>query len=98
MSTIQTLHSDPTKRNKKILLDKYTFIKKHLIAILNNATPTHSQLMEELYKRTKDNFDGGVQWYGETVKLDLEARNIIVRSNTKPPRYKLVPIMNSKRS
>jgi hypothetical protein len=43
--------------------------------------------MEELYQRVKDNFDGGVQWYGETVKLDLEAWNLIARTQTKPERY-----------
>ncbi|MBK6634890.1 MAG: hypothetical protein IPG38_11780 [Chitinophagaceae bacterium] len=45
--------------------------------------------MEELYRRIKDNFEGGVQWYGETVKLDLEARNLIERTKTKPEKYKL---------
>jgi hypothetical protein len=45
--------------------------------------------MEELYARIKDNFEGGVQWYGETVKLDLEARNRIVRTLSKPEKYKL---------
>ena len=35
------------------------------------------------------NFDGGVQWYGETVKLDLEARGVIERTNDKPQKYKL---------
>jgi len=38
--------------------------------------------MEELFSRVKDNFEGGVQWYGETVQLDLEARQII--SELKP--------------
>jgi hypothetical protein len=30
--------------------------------------------MEELYAKVKDSFEGSIQWYGETVKLDLEAR------------------------
>jgi hypothetical protein len=30
-----------------------------------------------------------VQWYGETVKLDLEARNILERTPTKPVKYRL---------
>jgi hypothetical protein len=45
--------------------------------------------MEVLYERVKDIFEGGVQWYGETVKLDLEARKIIERTHTKPVRYRL---------
>jgi hypothetical protein len=45
--------------------------------------------MESLYQRVKDSFVGGVQWYGETVKLDLEARGIIERIGAKPERYRL---------
>lgn len=86
---IQTLHPDPKKTNKKINLDKYKFIKENLLNILNELELTHTELMEELYSRVKDNFDGGVQWYGETVKLDLEARKIIVRIGAKPEKYRL---------
>jgi hypothetical protein len=50
---------------------------------------THTALMEELYLRVKEEFEGGVQWYGETVKLDLEARQIIERTSSKPEKYKL---------
>lgn len=67
---IQTFHPDPVKRNKRISLDKYTFIKENLLKIISEKEPTHTELMEELYVRVKDKFDGGIQWYGETVKLD----------------------------
>jgi hypothetical protein len=86
---IQTLHPIPGKTNKRITLDKYNFIKENLIDILSELELTHTELMEELYTRVKDNFIGGVQWYGETVKLDLEARDIITRTKTKPEKYKL---------
>ncbi len=86
---IQTLHPDPTKKNKKIALDKYNTIKENLLVILARHELTHTDLMEALYARVKDTFEGGVQWYGETVKLDLEARNIIKRTTTKPIKYKL---------
>jgi len=86
---IQTLHPIPGKTNKRITLDKYTFIKENLIDILSALELTHTELMEELYSRVKDNFIGGVQWYGETVKLDLEARDIIERTKTKPEKFKL---------
>lgn len=89
-STIQTLHPDPSKTNKKIALDKYEYIKDSILTILTDRELTHTQLMEELYAMVKDNFNGGVQWYGETVKLDLEARNIIVRTKTKPEKYTLL--------
>jgi hypothetical protein len=88
--TIQTLHPQESKTNKKISLEKYTFIKENLLSILNKRELTHTELMEELFSRVKDNFEGGVQWYGETVKLDLEARQIIERTNAKPEKYRLV--------
>ena len=87
--SIQTLHPQPGKTNKKISLDKYSFIRENILSILSNAELTHTELMEELYARIKDDFEGGVQWYGETVKLDLEARKLIKRTNTKPEKYKL---------
>ncbi|MEI6582237.1 MAG: hypothetical protein WCO43_01490 [Chitinophagia bacterium] len=84
---IQSLHPIPGKTNKKISLAKYTFIRENLLHILSNAELTHTELMEALFARVKDNFEGGVQWYGETVKLDLEARKIVGRTKTKPERY-----------
>lgn len=86
---IQTLHPKEGKMNKKITLDKYTFIRKHLLEVLAASELTHTELMEGLYARVKDDFDGGVQWYGEIVKLDLEARQLIERTKTKPEKYKL---------
>ena len=86
---IQTLHPDEGKTNKKISFAKYEKIIDPILIILQSQTPTHTELMETLYQQIKDNFEGGIQWYGETVKLDLEARKIIERTNTKPQRYRL---------
>ncbi len=87
---IQTLHPQAGKTNKKISLKKYEFIKKNLISILTRSELTHTELMEQLYINVKDTFEGGVQWYGETVKLDLEARKLIERTKTKPEKYRIV--------
>jgi hypothetical protein len=86
---IQTLHPQAGKKNKRISLKKYEIIKAQLIKILSQKELTHTELMEELYLQVKDTFEGGVQWYGETVKLDLEARNRIERTSTKPEKYRL---------
>jgi len=87
---IQTLHPIASKTNKRISLRKYQIIKENILSILADAELTHTELMEALYSRVKDSFDGGVQWYGETVKLDLEARQIIKRTKTKPEKYILI--------
>jgi len=89
---IQLLHPQIDKANKKISSTKYTFIKDNLLTILSESEFTHTQLMEELYARVKDNFEGGVQWYGQIVKLDLEARKIIERTKSKPEKYRLTPM------
>ncbi len=86
---IQTLHPVAGKTNKNISLKKYEVIKENILAILRGHEFIHTELMEKLYANVKDTFEGGVQWYGETVKLDLEARKIIERSNTKPEKYRL---------
>ncbi len=86
---IQTLHPDKTRTNKRISLEKYNTIKDTLLKILKKKELTHTDLMEAIYQEVKDFFVGGVQWYGETVKLDLEARRIIERTGTKPEKYRL---------
>jgi hypothetical protein len=86
---IQTLHPQPGKINKRISLNKYNDIRENILKILSKKELTHTELMEKLYSNVKDHFEGGVQWYGETVKLDLEARKIIERTNTKPEKYRL---------
>ena len=89
-ATFQTLHPDLAKTNKVISIEKYEQIKEALLVILAVHTLTHTELMEALYQKVKDSFVGGVQWYGEVVKLDLEARKLIERTNDKPPKYRLV--------
>ena len=86
---IQTLHPQPGKTNKRISLNKYNTIRANMLAILKEEELTHTDLMEKLYTKVKDTFEGGVQWYGETVKLDLEARDIIERTGRKPEKYRL---------
>jgi hypothetical protein len=51
---------------------------------------THSELMERLATRLASPFDGNRHWYGETVKLDLEARRVIERTVERPQRDRRV--------
>ena len=91
---IQTLHPLPGKTNKRIALEKYEVIKEQILSILSQSELTHTELMEQLYAHVKDTFEGGVQWYGETVKLDLEARKMIERTGTKPEKYRLLKVQS----
>ncbi len=87
---IQTLHPKAGKTNKRISLEKYELIKENILSILSKAESTHTELMEAIYENIKDTFEGGIQWYGETVKLDLEARGLIERTGSKPEKYRLL--------
>jgi hypothetical protein len=50
---------------------------------------THTELFNRLNKSLKGKFSGNISWYGETVKLDLEAKKIIERTASKPQKYRL---------
>ncbi|RWY54147.1 DUF6958 family protein [Mucilaginibacter gilvus] len=86
-TTIQTLHPDAGKTNKVISLEKYETIKVAILEVLKEGDLSHTQLMEAIHKRVSSYFKGNAQWYGETVKLDLEARGVIQRSKSKLPIY-----------
>ena len=87
---IQTLHPDPAKSGKNIDLAKYELIREAILSILGTSEPTHQELMEAIHSRVSTKMQGNAQWYGETVKLDLEARKLIERVGKNPVRYRLV--------
>jgi hypothetical protein len=87
---IQTLHPTEGKTGKNISLAKYELVKNALLQIVKKNECTHLELMEGIHEKLVGKMEGNAQWYSETVKLDLEARKIIERTNTKPVRYRLV--------
>ena len=77
------------KSGKNIDRGKYETLKKAILSALKNKELTHDELFERLNKSLKNKFSGNISWYGETVKLDLEARKIIQRTSSKPQKYRL---------
>ena len=77
------------KSGKNISRQKYESLKTTILSALRNNELTHSELFNRLNKSLKNKFSGNVSWYGETVKLDLEARKIIERTSSKPQKYRL---------
>ena len=59
------------------------------VSIRPRHVMTHDELFDRLNKSLKNKFSGNISWYGETVKLDLEARKIIERTSSKPQKYGL---------
>ena len=78
------------KTGRNITRQSYDALKAAILAALAKKELTHTELFEYLNKNLKGKFDGNISWYGETVKLDLEARKIIARNTDKPPRYRTV--------
>ena len=77
------------KTGRNISREKYEAIKAAILAGLKYRELTHTELFDELSQRLNSNFSGNVSWYGETVKLDLEARRIIERTSSNPQKYRL---------
>ena len=77
------------KTGRTISRKSYETLKTAILAALRKKELTHTELFEQLNNNLNGKFDGNISWYGETVKLDLEARKIIERTNSKPQRYKV---------
>jgi hypothetical protein len=80
------------KSGKNIDRKKYETLKKTILSALRNKELTHTELFNHLNKSLKSKSSGNISWYGETVKLDLEARKIIERTSSKPQKYRLKPM------
>jgi hypothetical protein len=78
------------KTGRNITRESYETLKSAILAALRRKELTHTELFEQLNKNLKGKFDGNISWYGETVKLDLEARKIIQRTDSKPQKYRVV--------
>jgi len=77
------------KTGRNISRQKYDMLKRAILSVLKDGALTHTELLNRLNKDLRDRFSGNVSWYGETVKLDLEATKIIGRSSSKPEKYRL---------
>jgi Family of unknown function (DUF6958) len=77
------------KSGKNISKQNYETLKKAILSSLGNKELTHTELFAELNKKLKGKFEGNISWYGETVKLDLEARKVIERTASKPQKYRV---------
>ena len=77
------------KTGKNISKETYTTVKQAIVASLRNKELTHTELFKQLNQDLKGKFSGNISWYGETVKLDLEARKLIERTSSKHQKYRL---------
>jgi hypothetical protein len=90
MTSEKILTKHPLGRSgRNIDGNKYDTLKNALLSALQKNDLTHTELFSRFNKSLKGKFSGNISWYGETVKLDLEARNLIERTSSKPQKYRL---------
>lgn len=79
------------KKGVNISKQKYDFIRNYILATLSEYKEiTFEQLSDMALNDLTGRFDGKVLWYLVTIKLDLEARQIIERvPKTSPQRLRL---------
>ena len=75
-------------------IQKYSAIEKYVLNCLNvKGESTHSEILKTItedFKNGKTLFEGSIEWHMEWVKLDLEARRVIIRiADTSPIKFKL---------
>lgn len=76
---IMTLHPQG-KKGVNILQRRYDFIKDFILETLAKEEQiSYQALNKRAVKDLKDTFDGKIGWYVVSVKLDLEAREVIER-------------------
>lgn len=87
---ILTLHPQG-KKGVNILKRRYDVIKNFIMETLSERTEiTYQELDKLAVQKLKKSFDGKVGWYVVSVKLDLEARNLIERiANTSPHKIRI---------
>ncbi len=80
------------KQGVNIRQDRYDFIKSYILKTIGEAGEmTFSDLGDKAAAEISAQFDGKVLWYITTVKLDLEARNLVERiPKTSPQMLRLV--------
>jgi hypothetical protein len=88
---ILTMHP-AGKQGVNIRRDRYDIIKNYIFKTLKSAGEiTFSDLGDKAVDDISSEFDGKVLWYITTVKLDLEARNLIERvPKTSPQILRLI--------
>lgn len=77
------------KSGKNVAKPAYELFKKTILSTLKGKDLTHTELMNTLGRSLKNKFDGNISWYGETIKLDLEARKLIERTGSGTQKYHL---------
>jgi len=87
---VLTLHPQG-KKGRSIDRQKYELTRLAILQCLEKEDMTQDELVLCVVQRLENKFEGSKGWYMESVKLDLEARQVIERYKAQPrDRYRIV--------
>lgn len=77
---------------RRVDASKYEAMRRALLSVLPRTAPglTQAEMFKAVLRHLpNDLFPGGAKanWWAKTVQLDLEARRLVARENTKPARW-----------
>lgn len=78
---------DPAKQGVRISREKYEAVREAILDALRShqGGMTFQALRDAVQAKLEGNFEGSISWYYTTVKLDLEARDVIERVDQSSP-------------
>lgn len=90
--TIITKHPHKGKDGLNISRTKYNVVRRAILDCLRrHGEIAFKDLTEDVRRRLQGSFYGSIPWYVTTVKLDLEAREVIERiPHRRPQQLRLV--------
>ena len=95
---ILTLHPQG-KQGVNISKEKYDAMREAILASVGaHGEITFKDLLEDVRRRLAGRFDGSINWYATSVKLDLEARGLVERMPGKTPQRLRLPAQTSLQS
>jgi hypothetical protein len=77
------------KTGRSVSKASYDIMKQAIVKALQKKELTHTELVNEVTKTLRGKVDYNINWYAVTVKLDLEARKIIMRTTARPQTYRV---------
>jgi Family of unknown function (DUF6958) len=88
---IHARHPDPDKQGVNISKLKYEQMRSAIeSALANHDELTFIELTGKVRSDLSKSFDGSIEWYLVTVKLDMEAEGVVERIPGRTQRLRLV--------
>jgi hypothetical protein len=88
---IHARHPDPDKQGVNISKTKYAEMRTAIeTALSKNDELTFIELTSMVRSELDVNFEGSIEWYLVTVKLDMEAEGVLERMPGRSQRLRLV--------